>query len=180
MLQLTIEPQELFDEKNDRFFTIDGCILLLEHSLISLHKWEAKWELPFLSDRGLTREQQIDYIRCMTLNEVPENAYNALRSDDIKKAFDYVKRKMTATVITDSRSKRLNNKTVTAEVIYYWMAALQIPFDPCERWHLNQLLTLIEVASIESQPPKKMSQRSILAQNSQLNRARRARRKSRG
>lgn len=173
MLQLNIEPQEFYDEENNLFIPVDGCILQLEHSLISLSKWESKWEVAFLNEPKLTYEQQIDYIHCMTLNEVPDYAYLALKKSQINEIFDYISKKMTATVIKQQGPPKRSSKFVTSEMIYYWMAALHIPFQPCENWHLNRLLTLIEVASIESQPPKKKGRQATMIDNTRLNEARR-------
>lgn len=173
VLQIIINPQELYDEEKEQFVNVEECVLNLEHSLISVAKWESKWEIPFLSDKSLTFEQQMDYIRCMTLNEMPEYAYQAITSKQRNDIFDYIKKKMTATVIKQHAPFRKNDGTfITAEIIYWWMTALQIPFDPCEKWHLNRLLALIEVASIKSQPPKKMGKKSTMAQNASINKAR--------
>lgn len=175
VLRLVINEQEYYDEENNLFISVTPCVLELEHSLISLSKWESKWEVPFLSNKELTYEQQLDYIRCMTLNEVPSNAYMALTSGQIKEVFEYISKKMTATVIKQNPNVHngKSNEFITAELIYWWMASLQIPFEPCERWHLNRLLTLIEVGSIKSQPPKKMGRHATASMNSKLNAARR-------
>lgn len=175
MLQLEIKGQEYYDEEKELFIDVEPCIIELEHSLISLTKWEEKWETPFLTNKGLTYEQLTDYFRCMTLNDVPNYIYAAITSSQRTEILDYMAKKMTATVIKQPPNvpKKQMGEFITAETIYWWMATLQIPFEPCERWHLNKLLTLIELGSVKSQPPKKMSRSATAAMNTQLNEARR-------
>ena len=174
MLQLKIPAIELWDEINERFISIKEQTLSLEHSLVSLAKWESKWCKPFMSKEEKTVEQTIDYIRCMTLTQnVDPMVYNYLSNENIKAINAYIEAPMTATVITDSSNKQSKRgETVTAELIYYWMIALQIPFE-CQKWHLNRLLTLIRVCNIKQQPPKKMGRNQLLSRNAALNAARR-------
>lgn len=184
MLKLTVSPRELYDPETESFIQCPGATLTLEHSLVSLSKWESKWKVPFLNNKDMTYEQSIDYIRCMTLTQnVNPNVYLALTQDDIKTIFSYIEDPMTATTIREIPGQgppgRGRNKIVTSEVIYYWMTALNIPFE-CQKWHLNRLLMLIRVASIEQQPPKKMGKREAMAQQRSLNAARRAKYGTRG
>lgn len=173
MLQITIPAKEFWDEKNERFISFKGQTLMLEHSLVSVSKWEAKWKIPFISKESKTEEQVIDYIRCMTLTQnVDPNAYNYLTRSNYKQINEYIESPMTATVINERETHRKNSETVTSELIYYWMIALQIPFE-CQKWHLNRLFTLIRVCGIKNQPPKKMSRRDLLSRNAALNAARR-------
>lgn len=173
MLQMTIDAKEFYDEANNEFVTVESQTIELEHSLLSLSLWESKWETPFLSDAPMTYEQQIDYIRCMTLTKnVKPEVYYALSYENINEVFNYIKRKMTATTINRIQHTPKSREIVTAELIYYWMVALQIPFE-CQTWHLNRLLMLIEVCSIKNQPPKKMGKKAIMSRNAQINAARR-------
>ena len=175
MLQITIPAREQWDEKKQEFIETEEYVLKLEHSLASLSKWESKWCQPFLSKKGLTEEETLDYIKCMTLNEedVPDNIYANITSDLVYKISEYIEAPMTATWFSkENGGKKSNNEVVTAELIYYWMIALQIPFD-CEHWHLNKLLTLVRICNIKNAPPKKRSKRDILSQNAALNAARR-------
>lgn len=173
MLQITIPATELWDEVNERFIRTRKQTLQLEHSLVSISKWESKWCKPFLTKEKKTTEETIDYIRCMTLTQnVNPNIYFALTNENIKQVDDYIDAPMTATTFSEDKSGRSNREIITAELIYYWMIALQIPMK-CEKWHINRLLTLIRVCNIKNQPPKKMSQGEIMRRNAELNAARR-------
>lgn len=187
MLQITITEkpaQEYFDEYRQQFVYMKGhkeFTLQLEHSLISLSKWESKWKKPFLSVKEpLTSEELLDYIRCMTIGgNIEPEAYKYISQEEIKKIYDYVGDSHTATTITDRRNRPHRNEIITSELIYYWMIECQIPHE-CEKWHLNRLLTLIRICNIKQSPEQKMSRQSIYAQNRALNNARRARTHSRG
>lgn len=187
MLQITISEKpayEFYDERKGEFINMKGhksFNLQLEHSLISLSKWESKWKKPFLSAKGnLAPEEILDYIRCMTIGgNIDPEAYQYINQDEIKQIFDYVSDSHTATTITDRRNRPYRNETITSELIYYWMIECQIPHE-CEKWHLNRLLTLIRICNIKQGPEQKMSRQSIYAQNRALNNARRARTHSRG
>ena len=178
MLEIVVPGHEFFDEDKNEFVTTKSTKLVLEHSLISLSKWESKWEKPFLSSNK-TVPETIDYIRCMTLTQnVDPLIYNSLSDENVRAVVAYIELPMTATKVKSQKRAR-NNEIVTAELIYYWMIALNIPFE-CQKWHLNKLLTLIEVCSIKSQPQKKMSKSDILRSNRELNAARKAKYKTKG
>jgi hypothetical protein len=170
MLTLVVPETELFDEVRNEFIFVKEQKLTLEHSLLSLSKWESKWHKPFLSKKEKTREETLDYLRCMTINSVDEEVYACLTPKMIERVDAYIRDSMTATTFSDK--KRPSHETITAELIYYWMVALNIPFE-CQKWHLNRLLTLVEVCSIKNQPPKKMSPRAIMQRNAALNASRR-------
>ena len=173
MLQITIPATEQFNEKTQEFVYTKEQTLELEHSLISLSKWESKWCKSFLSKNDKTDEETIDYIRCMTLTQnVSPEVYKCLTQDNVNKINDYIDSPMTATCFFDDKNKKPNRETITAELIYYWMIALNIPFE-CQKWHLNRLLTLIRVCNIKNQPPKKISKRELMSRNAALNAARR-------
>ena len=173
MLTITIPASEMWDEKNEKFVDIKECELQLEHSLISLSKWESKWCKPFLFTKEKTEEETLDYVRCMTLTpRVSPEVYYGLTSENIKAINMYIEAPMTATCFGADRNGRGNREIVTSELIYYWMIALNIPFE-CQKWHLNRLLTLIRVCNIKNQPAKKMSRREIMSRNAALNAARR-------
>ena len=180
MLQIVIPGCEAWDDNTQRFVIIKEQILQLEHSLVSLSKWESKWCKPFFVKDAKSIEETIDYIRCMTLNQnVNPSVYNFLTRDNINQINNYIEAPMTATYFSDNRHIGGNREQVTSELIYYWMIALNIPFE-CQKWHLNRLLTLIRVCNIKNQPPKKMSRRDIMSRNTSLNAARRRQLNTRG
>ena len=177
MLRIKIPSGEYWDERKQEFIESEGQTILLEHSLLSLAKWEAHWRKPFLSKEKKTRVETIDYIRCMTVTEnVDKMIYETLSDDAINLVSSYINEPMTATTFSDDgKPGRPSREVITAEIIYYWMVALQIPFDPCEKWHLNRLLTLIRVCNIKNQPKKKASATEIMSRNTKLNQERRKR-----
>ncbi len=180
MIQIFVPAKELWDEVKEEYITTKDQTLVMEHSLISLSKWESRWCKPFLSKEEKTYEETIDYIKCMTLTQnVDPNVYRALTPENISIINQYIEAPMTATTFSEDRSGKTNRKVITAELIYYWMIALNIPFE-CQKWHLNKLLTLIKVCNIKNAPPKKMSKRDIMSRNSALNAARRNQLHSKG
>lgn len=173
MLQITIPAVELFDETINEFVSTKEQTLQLEHSLVSLQKWESKWCKPFLSKREKTAEELLDYVKCMTITQnVDPNIYSFLTNENLKEINSYIEAPMTATTINEDKKAKSNREVVTAELIYYWMFSLNIPFE-CRKWHLNQLITLVKVCSIKNQPPKKTSKKDLLSRNAALNAARR-------
>lgn len=172
-----IQKVELWDSKKEEISYLPPISLVLEHSLLSISKWESKWKKPFLGKENKTNEQLIDYVKCMTINkkEVNDLYYKNITLKDLQKIFDYVGDSMTATWFNEKNLPRGrgNGEVVTSELIYYWLVALQIPFE-VEKWHLNRLLTLVQICNVKQQKPKKMSKKDINSQNAALNRARRA------
>lgn len=182
MLRITIPAIEGWDEEKEEFVSLSEDVTLeMEHSLVSLSKWEAKYNKIFLDDTyKKTFEETMDYIRFMTVNEVDPEVYKYLTNEHIKKIEDYISAPMTATKIYDATKTPGGNKEkVSSELIYYWMIAANIPFE-CERWHLNRLITLIRICEIKNRPPKKMSKREIMRQNAKLNAERRRKYNTKG
>lgn len=184
MLQVTIPAVESFDEKTNEFISTKEQTLQLEHSLLSLSKWESKWKKPFLSTEQRSYEESVDYIRCMTITQnVSPDIYRFIPPDIVKQVSDYIEDPMTATWFTNSTGSssqgKKNSEATTSELIYYWMIALNIPME-CQKWHLNRLLTLIRVCEIKQEPQKKMSKRDIMSRNKALNEKRRAALHSKG
>ena len=172
MLKLTIPTIEQYDEVKNEFITSKETVLQLEHSLVSLSKWESKWCKPFLTKEEKTVEESIDYIRCMTITQnVDLNVYKFITAENIKKVSEYIETSMTATIFSNEK-RSTNREVVTTEIIYYWMIEMTIPFE-CEKWHLNRLLTLINVCNIKNNPPKKMNKKELMSRNSALNATRR-------
>ena len=181
MLSINIKSRELFDERTSEFITVKGGTLKLEHSLVSISKWESKWKIPFLSKNKKTNAQIDDYIRCMSVNGDPDPILIAsISSEDKNRIIDYIEEKQTATWFTNLDDKRnTQSDIITSERIYYWMIVHHIPHE-YEKWHLSRLLTLIEICNRENTPPKKMTQAEIIARNKALNAERKARLHSRG
>lgn len=179
MLSLTIQAIELYDEIKEEFILSKERTIQLEHSLVSLSKWESKWGKAFLSKDEKTIEETIDYVKCMTITQnVDDYTYNLLSDNNLKQVTDYIESDMTATTFPNQK-RTINREIITAEIIYYWMIALNIPFE-CQKWHLNRLLTLVNVCNIKNTPPKKMNRREIINRNTALNEARRKQLGSKG
>lgn len=178
MLKVIVPEQELFDDYKQEFVYTKQTPLTLEHSLLSLSKWESKWKKPFLTKTPHTAEEMTDYIRCMTINQVYDDSiYSCIPNYVLEQVQSYIDDPMTATWFND-KDKKKSKEIITAEIIYYWMIGLQIPFE-CEKWHLNRLLALIRVCS-EKNDPKKMSRKEVMSNNKALNAARRKALHSRG
>lgn len=187
MLEIHIDSIEMFDERRQEFIRIPPVNLQLEHSLISISKWESKWHKPFIkSSNQLSQEEIIDYIKCMTISpgNVDSKVYYFLSQDNVNKIIDYIKDPMTATWFKEEKNSPKSREIITSELIYYWMVALQIPFE-CQKWHLNRLLTLIRVCNSkneESMPNKKnkLSKGELMSRNAALNAQRKAKLHSKG
>lgn len=172
---------EIYDEEHNRFINIKEQKLVLEHSLVSISKWESKWKKPFIHQTELSMEELRDYVRCMTLTQnVNPNVYLALTAPMLNDIVAYMNEQQTATWFSNSTdNKQKNGEVITSELVYYWMTAANIPKE-CEKWHFSRLMTLIRIAGEKNQPPKKMKKNDIYKQNQALNAMRRAKLKSRG
>lgn len=173
MLQITVPGIELWDEEAQEFIYSKEQTLQLEHSLISLSKWESKWCKPYLTKKDKTYEEILDYIKCMTITpNVKPEVYKYLTEENIESIQKYINAPMTATYISENKNARSSHEVVTSELIYYWMISLNIPTE-FQKWHLNRLITLIRVCNIKNTPPKKMGRRAIMNRNTALNASRR-------
>ena len=181
MLKIEVPSGEIFDERTNRFITIRGRELQLEHSLVSLSKWESKWKKPFLECAEMTHEETVDYVRCMTISQnVDPSVYDGLTDKNLEEVRNYINDPMTATTFRNAPNARSGgHKIITSEIIYSWMISLEIPVE-FQKWHLNRLMTLIRVCKESNSPGKKMSQRDVINQYRSLNQARRAKTGSRG
>lgn len=179
MLKITVPATELWDNEREVFIKTKEQTLALEHSLVSVSKWEAKWEKPFLTNKEKSAEEIIDYIRCMTLTQnVDPMVYKSLTSDNFNAVREYIDAPMTATTFSNNGPAG-HRETVTSELIYYWMIALNIPVE-FQKWHLNRLITLIRICNIKNSPQKKMSKAQTASQYRALNEARRKANHSKG
>ena len=175
MLEITIPSMDFFDESKEEFITTKEQVLKLEHSLVSISKWESKWKVPFLDKKEKTREQMIDYIKYMTLTQnVDPLIYEYLPEKALREIKDYIDDPMTASWFSDDDTKQHNHQIITSELIYYWMIQLNVPVE-FQKWHLNRLMTLIRTCNVNNAPPKKMSKSEILRRNKQRNEERKAR-----
>ena len=171
---------EKWDEEKEEFIEPPSVTLQLEHSLLSLSKWESRWCKPFLSQAEFTEVEIMDYIKCMTITpNVKPEVYDWLSKKNVDDIVAYIRAPMTATTVRERKNSKINNEIVTSELIYHWMIEMQIPFE-CQKWHLNRLITLIKVRGVKTAPPKKMSKGEIMRNNAALNAARRRKLNSRG
>lgn len=181
MLELSIPlGEEYYNEKTEEFVYPEAVVLQLEHSLVSISKWESRWHKPFLTKDDKTPDETLDYVKCMTVTEhIPDGVYAFLNKDHVDRINNYIQDSMTATTFSGDQGGKGKREIVTSELIYYWMIALGIPQE-YQYWHLNRLLTLIKVCNIKNTPPKKKSQRDIMNQYEALNKARREKLNSKG
>ena len=180
MLKIIVPGTTLWDEVNEVFIETEDTELILEHSLVSVSKWEAIWHKSFVSNKEKSVDEIISYIECMCMNDtVDTNVFKCLTKNNVDSIVKYIEEPMTATCFPYASKKRTKREAVTSELIYYWMVALNIPME-CQYWHLNRLLTLIHVCEIKSTPPKKMSRREIMERNKMLNDKRRKELNSKG
>lgn len=163
---------EMYDARTNTFFSTKETTITIEHSLLSISKWESKWHKPFLGKDPKTNEQVIDYIRCMTINKVDPKIFYSLTQQNIADVTEYIDNPMTATWFKEDPNQTPSREVVTSELIYYWMIAAGIPFE-CEKWHLNRLITLIRVFNEKNKPKKNGVTSKDLASRRALNNARR-------
>lgn len=193
MITITIPKQdkkEFWDPIKEEFILkkeIPETTITLEHSLVSISKWESKWKKAFLKECEKTPEEVFDYIKCMTIeSDIPDEVYENIPVDEMTKIKEYIEDKMSATCIQNKQEsgQKKSKDVITSELIYYWMVANQIPFE-CQNWHLNRLLTLIQICSVKnaamySGKKSKSDMASLLKRNAALNAARRSKLGSKG
>ena len=171
---------EEWDIEKEEFVEPPYEVLELEHSLVSISKWESKWRKAFLSGKEKTAEETLDYIKFMTLTEnVDPDIYNHLTRENIAQINEYIEAPMTATVLNNDRTAGKSKEVTTSELVYFWMISQNIPFE-CQHWHLNRLLTLIKVCSAKNNPPSKRSKGELMRDYAAINKANRERFKSKG
>lgn len=179
------EKNDLWDSEKQEFYTIKACELKLEHSLVSISKWEAKYHKPFISKETKTNEETLDYIRYMTITQnVDPKVYSILTKENILEINEYISDPHTATTFfswdsNDKGNTPMNSSVITAERIYYWMLAFNIPME-CQKWHFNNLLTLIRICNNEQGQNRKMDKNTAIKNYAALNKARKAKYHTRG
>ena len=180
MLRIKIPAAELWDEKTGTFIHTKEQTLQLEHSLVSISKWESRWNKEFLSKKEKSMVETIDYIKCMTLTQnVDPLVYQCITNSHIDAVNAYIEEPMTASTVKEEKGGPINRQQITSELIYYWMTAYHIPFE-CQKWHLNRLLMLIRICNAENKPPKKRSKRDLYRHHAEVNAANRKKFNSKG
>ena len=180
MLELCITEKEFYDDHTNTLVQILSCNITLEHSLISLSKWESKWCIPYFDGNKKTPKQDNDYIRCMAIGNIKDDRiFDTLSPDEIHQIQSYMQSPMTATTFSTAKKEKIKKDIMTAEVIYAHMFAHRIPIQ-CEKWHLNRLLTLLKVCDLQNAPKEKMSKKQTAMWNAEQNAARRAKYNTRG
>lgn len=182
MLRLVIPAVEQWDDAKQEFVSDDEVVLELEHTLVSLSKWEAIWEKPFLGSQEKTPEELLGYVQAMSKSpEIPPEVLARLTEKQVEEINTYITAKMSATWFNRSADGAPKNtrETITAELVYYWMIALNIPIE-FQNWHLNRLFTLIEVCNQKNSPPKKTDRKTMVSERKRLNALRRAEANSTG
>lgn len=189
MLTIIIPGTEIWDDNKEEFINSKDYKLVLEHSLVSISKWESKWHKPFINDNERSEDEIRDYVKCMTVTQhVPDIAFQSLTKQNLKEISEYINDERTATWFNTNKTNSVpsgkqafpKREAITSELIYYWMISLEIPFE-CQRWHLNRLLTLIKICNIKNnKSPKKVGRNQQLRNNAALNAARRKQHHSRG
>lgn len=174
MLRLIIQGIELWNETEQVFEKeTEDVVLELEHSLISLSKWESKYKKPFLSSGEKTNEELIDYVKTMIVTpNVDIDILRRCSANHIEQIQNYIDSSESATTFGSMPDRKGSNEVITAELIYYWMVAFNIPFE-CQYWHLNRLFALIRICNIKNSKPKKMSRHELAERNRRLNEERR-------
>ena len=180
MLTIIVPGTEFYDDITKEFMTKNDVVIELEHSLVSLSKWESEYEKPFLSSDEKTEEEILSYVKAMVLTQkIPPEVFSRFTKDNWDKINDYINAKNSATWFNEPKSANRSSETITAELVYYWMIAFQIPFE-CQYWHLNRLFTLIKICNAKNAKPKKMSRNEIAQRNRELNEQRKAQYNTRG
>jgi len=174
MLKITIKGDEFYDETIEEFLTIGDFSLELEHSLLSVSKWESKHKKPFLSNNQKSPEETLSYIEAMIITpNYPIDTFTRLTRENINDINEYIESSESATTFGQMPERKGRGEVITSELIYYWMLSFNIPFE-CERWHLNRLFALIRVCNLKNSKPKKMSKGELAQRNRELNAQRRA------
>lgn len=173
MLKIIIEGDELWNEKTEEFSSVNDLEIELEHSLVSLSKWESKYQKPFLSVNDKTPKELFDYLEFMIITpNVDLGVLYQCSQKVIDEIQEYIDSPQSATTFGRMPERRGPGEVITSELIYYWMVAFTIPFE-CQYWHLNRLFSLIRICNIKNSKPQKMSRHELAMRNRELNAQRR-------
>ena len=173
MLRIVLPEQDSYDEAKELFISTKEESVELEHSLLSLSKWESKFKKPFLSSAEKTDIEILEYVKLMVINEIPENFILRLTTEIFEQINQYIDSSESATTFASINGSGGKSEIITSELIYFWMVNFSIPFS-CETWHLNRLFNLIRIAGIKNSPPKKTSAAELARRNRELNEQRKA------
>ena len=179
-LTVTIEGKQFVDNDNN-IISEPSDVLVLEHSLISISKWEAIWKKPYLeSFKESSNEELYSYIQCMVIKgNADMSVLRRIKRSQYEKILDYINDSMTATTVKKKENDMSVSNFTTSELIYAWMVQLQIPWE-AQKWHLNRLMMLISVLDRMNQPAKKRSEKQLISDYAKINAMNRARFKSKG
>lgn len=173
MLTLIIDGDENYNEETSTFETFDDVVVDLEHSLLSLSKWESKYQKPFLSSDTKSSEEIFGYLQAMVITpNLDPSVLFKCSSANIVTIQEYIDSSQSATTFGSMPERGGPGEVITSELIYYWMVAFTIPFE-CEHWHLNRLFSLVRICNIKNEDPKTMSRNDVAQRNQELNAARR-------
>lgn len=174
MLRIIIEGDELFDESTNEFSRVGDIVIDLEHSLVSLSKWESMYQKPFLSSEKRSTEEIFGYLKAMMLDaDIDSNLVRRFSQKTIDQIQEYIDSSQSATTFGNMPARNGPGEVITSELIYYWIVSYNIPFE-VERWHLNRLFSLIRICNLKNSKPKRMSRNEIAQRNRELNAQRRA------
>lgn len=179
MLTIKVDEQEFFDQEKQEFLFTKPVTVRMEHSLISISKWESYWEKPYLATEGIVKgisgyKEEVYYIKCMLLSPMPIGIPEILYNQYGKQIKKYIGKKHSATTIHRIHPRASSRRVITSELIYYWMIKFGIPME-CQKWHFNRLLMLIDVCNVKETPRKdrKLSPAEAQRYMAELNRKRR-------
>lgn len=176
MLELHISETELWDPVSEKFLLVKEQSLPLEHSLLSISKWEEKWHkpMPLINNERLSGDEFLDYVRCMTISRNPDPlVYRCITAREVEAIMAYINDPHTATWFGNEKSGGNDKRPLTTELIYHLMFAFGVSKE-CEKWHLNRLMTQLRVEYEESKPSKKKTPAEIAERHRMLNAKRRA------
>lgn len=175
MITVNVKDREIYFEDRNEFHTIEGGEFHLEHSLHSITKWETKYLKSFVMTEKTT-EELMDYFSMMNLDESRYLDPLGLTNDQIQKIVEYIEKPKTAQTFKEDNSQNkagASKEIVTSDLVYYWMSALQLPFE-CQYWNFDRLIALIRLASIKNAPEKKETKAEALKRTRATNLAMRA------